>query len=36
MVDGGAPKMAKEFTKSIKKLSIKPGDIQLTNQSIIV
>ncbi len=29
MVDGGAPKMAKEFTKSIKKLSIKPGDIQL-------
>ena len=29
MVDGGAPKMAKEFTKAIKKLSIKPGDIQL-------
>jgi hydroxyacylglutathione hydrolase len=29
MVDGGAPKMAKEFTKSIKKLSIKPGAIQL-------
>jgi hydroxyacylglutathione hydrolase len=29
MVDGGAPKKAKEFTKSIKKLSIKPGDIQI-------
>jgi hydroxyacylglutathione hydrolase len=29
MVDGGAPKKAEEFTKSIKKLSIKPGDIQL-------
>jgi hydroxyacylglutathione hydrolase len=29
MVDGGAPKKAREFTDSIKKLSLKPGDIQL-------
>ena len=29
MIDGGAPNTAKEFTKSIKKHSIKPGDIQL-------
>ncbi len=29
MVDGGAPKTVKEFSNSIKKLSIKPGDIQL-------
>jgi glyoxylase-like metal-dependent hydrolase (beta-lactamase superfamily II) len=29
MVDGGAPKELKEFTKAIEELSIKPQDIQL-------
>ena len=29
LVDGGAPKMAEEFARAIKKLSIEPGDIQL-------
>ncbi len=29
MIDGGAPKQAKEFTKAMEKISIKPQDIQL-------
>jgi hydroxyacylglutathione hydrolase len=29
MIDGGAPKKAKEFTKAIKKVSIKPEEVQL-------
>jgi glyoxylase-like metal-dependent hydrolase (beta-lactamase superfamily II) len=29
MIDGGTPKKAKEFTKAIKKVSIKPEEIQL-------
>ena len=29
MIDGGAPKQAKEFAKAMEKISIKPQDIQL-------
>jgi hydroxyacylglutathione hydrolase len=29
MIDGGAPKQAKTFTKAIERLSIKPDDIKL-------
>jgi hydroxyacylglutathione hydrolase len=29
MIDGGAPKQAKDFTKAIERLSIKPDDIKL-------
>lgn len=29
MIDGGAPKQAKEFTKAMEKISIQPQDIQL-------
>ena len=29
MIDGGAPKQAKEFTKAMEKISIKAQDIQL-------
>ena len=29
MVDGGAPKKAKEFTKVVENLSIKPEEVQL-------
>ena len=29
MVDGGAPKKAKEFTKAIEKIGVKTHDIKL-------
>jgi len=29
MIDGGAPKELKEFTKAIEEISIKPEDIKL-------